>query len=123
MGGLGGWVGWVGLGGWVGCVGWVGWVGGLGGWVGWVGWVAINDHRLQDFETSFRSILPPTWRSLQVDPSLKCVILHHPCVKVTFGRIPFQRLNLGVGQNYKTSGPQVLVLGSIYHGSILGTYL
>ena len=29
---------------------------------------------------------------------------------------------LGMGQNETTRGPQVLVLGSIYRGFILGTY-
>ena len=32
------------------------------------------------------------------------------------------RVNMGVGQNETTRGPQVLVLGSIYQGFILGTY-
>ena len=43
------------------------------------------------------------------------------CGKETVGMEP-QVVGMGVGQNKTTRRPQVLVLGSIYQGFILGTY-
>ena len=43
-----------------------------------------------------------------------------PCKQIFLG-FRFRR-EVGVGQNEETRGPQVLVAGSIYQGSIVGTY-